>query len=211
MVWSISTSVSSTSSASPALPVSLSACPLLFSRSLSLCLCLSLSQETKNIRPCLLLLLLLSDTRRVTELSLTNTKKLHSSSALLISSLLLQSTPKWLCESAGESLTLCLPLVPTKLLVIFSPMCQIHCFRSSLPLKQVFFCPPRWFRVAFSSCFCLSLFLVFYQVACCKEEEADLHVNQQEHGPQVTEIEQWPARAINRSGAVRGLEQHWCV
>lgn len=87
MVWSISTSVSSTSSASSALPVLLSACPLLFSRSLSVCLCLSLSQETRNIRPCLLLLLLLSDTRRVTELSLTNTKKLHSSSALLISSL----------------------------------------------------------------------------------------------------------------------------
>lgn len=43
------------------------------------------------------------------------------------------------------------------------------------------------------------------------EEEADLHVNQQELGPQVTEIEQWPAQAINRSGAVRGLEQHRCV
>jgi len=54
----------------------------------------------------------------------------------------------------------------------------------------------------------VSLALVFRQVACCREEEADLHVNQQEHGPQVTEIEQWPARAINRSGAVRGLEQH---
>ncbi len=33
-------------------------------------------------------------------------------------------------------------------------------------------------------------------------------MNQQEHGPQVTEIEQWPAQAINRSGAVQGLEQH---
>lgn len=43
------------------------------------------------------------------------------------------------------------------------------------------------------------------------EEEADLHVNQQELGPQVTEIEQWPAQAKNRSGAVRGLEQHRCV
>lgn len=38
-----------------------------------------------------------------------------------------------------------------------------------------------------------------------------LHVNQQLRGPQVTEIEQWPALAKNRSGEARGLEQHWCV
>ncbi len=89
-------------------------------------------------------------------------------------------------------------------------MCQIHCFRSSLPLKQVFFLVLQGGSELHSApvSFSLSLFLLFYQVACCREEEADLHVNQQEHGPQVTEIEQWPAQAINRSGAVQGLEQH---
>lgn len=38
--------------------------------------------------------------------------------------------------------------------------------------------------------------------------ELHLHVNQQLRGPQVTEIEQWPALAKNRSGEAQGLEQH---
>lgn len=41
--------------------------------------------------------------------------------------------------------------------------------------------------------------------------ELHLHVNQQLRGSQVTEIEQWPALAKNRSGEAQGLEQHWCV
>lgn len=128
--------------------------------------------------------------------------------------LLEHRTARSLCRAAALSGVSCLSLVQKHKLLPLSLSLFLCLFSPNSPRLSAGRLGEMWSAVARGmdeTARCVPSTTQRHECETEGGSELHLHVNQQLRGPQVTEIEQWPALAKNRSGKAQGLEQHWCV